>query len=249
MGLEGTAAISKLPTEAAPRRAAGKHRSAPSQPDPPIPRTRGGNARARRHTQHQAQEAQQQNARGGDPRRPRGAAIGASASAATPPHLHAGAAQASTTLMSSALGHRLRNACPPASIPTRPPGPVGGDDAAESARAPRVRSTRPARPRSRSSPVPSAGAPSPSLRAVGGPTRTRRGRVDGVFRNRVASTTPSESRRVARESRVEFSRWHCSATNAGSRPTPRAAPLHHPARRPATPSLLYAPRTCWRTSA
>ena len=34
-----------------------------------------------------------------------------------------------------------------------------------------------------------------------------------------------------------------------SRPTPRAAPRHSPASRPATPSLLYVPRTCSRTSA
>ena len=57
---------------------------------------------------------------------------------------------------------------------------------------------------------------------------------------------------ASRERAAAVSRWPCTKlTNAAqaSRPTPRAAPRHNPARRPATPSLLYAPRTCWRTSA
>ena len=89
MGLEGTAAISKLPHEAAPRRAAPVSTAArPPSPALPSPGRAAANARARRHTQHQAQEAQQQNARGGDPG-PRGAAPGARVGGDLP-HLHAG---------------------------------------------------------------------------------------------------------------------------------------------------------------
>ena len=89
MGLEGTAAISKLPTKAAPRRAAPVSTAArPPSPTLQSPGRAAANARARRHTQHQAQEAQQQNARGGDPG-PRGAAPGARVGRDLP-HLHAG---------------------------------------------------------------------------------------------------------------------------------------------------------------
>ena len=63
----------------------------------------------------------------------------------------------------------------------------------------------------------------------------------------------SPRRRLHDHQRVDASareprRVHCSNTHEratqASRPTPRAAPRHSPARRPATPSLLYAPRTC-----
>ena len=65
-------------------------------------------------------------------------------------------------------------------------------------------------------------------------------------------------RRLHDHQRVDASRERAAASfrdgivpprTQASRPTPRAAPLHNPARRPATPSLLYAPRTCSPTSA
>ena len=52
---------------------------------------------------------------------------------------------------------------------------------------------------------------------------------------------------ASRERAAAVSRWPCTKlTNAtqASRPTPRAAPRHNPARRPATPSPRRAPRTC-----
>ena len=89
MGLEGTAAISKLPTKAAPRRAAPVSTATrPPSPTLPSPGRAAANARARRHTQHQAQEAQPQDARGAAPG-PRGAAPGARVGRDLP-HLHAG---------------------------------------------------------------------------------------------------------------------------------------------------------------
>ena len=60
-------------------------------------------------------------------------------------------------------------------------------------------------------------------------------------------------RRLHDHQRVDASRERAAASfrdgivpprTQASRPTPRAAPRHNPARRPATPSLLYAPRTC-----
>ena len=49
---------------------------------------------------------------------------------------------------------------------------------------------------------------------------------------------------ASRERGAAVSRWTPATATQASRPTPRAAPRHNPARRPATPSLLYAPRTC-----
>ena len=186
MGLEGTAAISKLPHEAAPRRAAPVSTAArPPQPDPPIPGRAAANARARRHTQHQAQEAQQQNARGGDPG-PRGAAP-ARASAATC-HTYTPAEQADATLMcASAIDYEF--AVPAGFHPDEAARAlVGGDDAAESARlhasldAPCKAALKKLR---LFLPAPLLSF-SPRRRAH---TRTRRGRVDGV--DSMASTPSS----------------------------------------------------------
>ena len=132
MGLEGTAAISKLPHEAAPRRAAPVSTAArPPSPTLPSPGRAAANARARRHTQHQAQEAQQQNARGGDPG-PRGAAPGARVGRDLP-HLHAGGTGRRDAHVRR--GRRLRVAVPAGFHPDEAARAlVGGDDAAESAR-------------------------------------------------------------------------------------------------------------------
>ena len=121
---------------------------------------------------------------------------------------------------------------------------VGGDDAAESARlhasldAPCKAALKKLACFRRRPFFPSlrAGPPTLELDAVAAMASSG---------NRVASTTPSESRRVARESRGRVANGLVQRPRTqASRPTPRAAPRHNPARRPATPSPRRAPRTC-----
>ena len=123
---------------------------------------------------------------------------------------------------------------------------VGGDDAAESARL-HASLDAPCKAALKKLACSCRRPFFPSLRAVA-PTLE----LDVFMKmassgNRVASTTCRQSVDASRERAAAVSRWPCTKlTNAtqASRPTPRAAPRHNPARRPATPSPRRAPRTC-----
>ena len=186
MGLEGTAAISKLPTKAAPRRAAPVSTAArPPSPALPSPARAAANARARRHTQHQAQEAQHQHARGGDPG-PRGAAPGARVGRDLP-HLHAGGAGRRDAHVRVGRRLRLRRA---RRLPPRRGGPgLSWRRRRRRERAPPRVARRALQGRAQEARLfPPAPLLSFSPRRPAR-TRTRRGRVDGV--GAIASTPSS----------------------------------------------------------